>query len=249
MLRLMIFFGSVAAVATACGSQNVATVATPSQAAFDVSFMPGSRDDAGQFMGGTEIRALAVHAEKLYAANGYWQDRPGSEGLQGAQILVLDAPGARWRVDHTFGDRLPDGRPRHLAVSALEAVIFATDGDGAQLLDPVSILIATTWDLTGTTRVFSRDDATSAWDAATLAQDRPTRSALPQVRSFGQHRDQVTHVDRVFAGQNPRGIFSGTYDPTIAGRIRWSVTPELDLSGVWSQGSKVRRTGNLMSLR
>ena len=95
--------------------------------------MAGSRDDAGRFMGGTEMRVLAAHGGKLYAGNGYWEDQPGPEGLQGAQILVLDRPGARWRVDHGFDERMPDGRPRDLAVSALEDVTFATDGNSARL--------------------------------------------------------------------------------------------------------------------
>src|SRR5262245_48151611 len=59
---------------------------------------------------------------------------------------------------------------------------------------------------------------------------------LPQVRSVGGHRDRVTGVDRVFAGQDPRGVFSGTYDPAVPGRIRWSATPELGLSGVSAAG-------------
>ena len=46
----------------------------------------------------------------------------------------------------------------------------------------------------------------------------------------------MTGIDRVFAGQDPRGVFSGTYDPTITGRIRWSAFPELDLSSVSSAG-------------
>jgi len=236
MLRLMILFGGVAAILAACGSQKAATVAATPPGAFEVSFVPGSRDAAGRSMGGTEVRVLTAHAGRLYAGNGYWQDRPELEGRQGVEILVLDGPGARWRVDHVFDEWLPDGRRRDLAVSALDEVTFATDGDGTRLLQPVSMLVAANWDLSGTTRVFSRDDATGAWAAATLAQDRPTQNFLPQVRSFARHRDQVTGVDRVFAGQDPRGIFSGTYDPAVAGRIRWSVTPELDLSGVSSAG-------------
>jgi len=236
MLRLLIFCGSAAAIVTACGSQKAVIVAAVPQGAFTVSVAPGSRDDAGRFMGGTEMRVLAVHSGKLYAGNGYWEDRPGLEGLQGAEILVLDGPDAHWRVNHVFDERLPDGRRRDLAVAALEEVAFATDGNGASLLDPVSMLLAANWDLSGTARVFSRDDATGAWVAATLAQDRPAPNFLPQVRSFGRHGDRVTRVDRVFAGQNPRGIFSGTYDPAVAGRIRWSVTPELDLSGVSPAG-------------
>jgi hypothetical protein len=31
-------------------------------------------------------------------------------------------------------------------------------------------------------------------------------------------------------------VFSGAYDPAVAGRIRWSVTPELDLSSVSAAG-------------
>jgi hypothetical protein len=37
-------------------------------------------------------------------------------------------------------------------------------------------------------------------------------------------------------GQDPRGIFSGTYDPTVVDRIRWGAIPELDLSSVSSAG-------------
>jgi poly(A) polymerase len=84
--------------------------------------------------------------------------------------------------------------------------------------------------------VFSRDDAAKAWTPAILAKDRPIPGFLPQVRSLGQHLDWATGVDRVFAGQDPRGIFSGTYDPSAAGRIRWGAAPELDLSTVSSAG-------------
>jgi hypothetical protein len=100
----------------------------------------------------------------------------------------------------------------------------------------VSLLIAANWDLTGTARVFSRDDATGAWVGASLAQDRPTPGFLPQVRSLGRHRDRVTGIDHVFAGQDPRGIFSGAYDPAVPGHIRWTAAPELDLSGVSAAG-------------
>ena len=40
---------------------------------------------------------------------------------------------------------------------------FATDGSGKPLAKPVSILVASTWDLTGEVKVFARDDATGAW--------------------------------------------------------------------------------------
>src|SRR6516225_4089754 len=157
MFRLLLLFAIPAAAVLA--------------ADFEVSYQPGSGDGAGRFMGGTEMRVFAAHAGKLYAGNGYWEDTPGPEGRQGSQILVLDAPGARWRVDHDFDERLPDGRRRDLAVSALDEVRFATNGNGKPLFAPVSLLIAANWDLSGTAQVFSRDDATGVWTAATLAQD------------------------------------------------------------------------------
>src|SRR6266849_5074468 len=153
--RLPILLGSAATLALVSTS-----LAQAPQGIFEVSFMAGSRDGAGRFMGGTEMRVLAAHAGKLYAGNGYWEDQAGPEGPQGSEILVLDEPSARWRVDHAFDERMPDGRPRDLAVSALEEVTFTIDGNGARLLAPVSLLIAANWDLTGTARVFSRDDAT-----------------------------------------------------------------------------------------
>jgi hypothetical protein len=199
---------------------------------FQISFAAGSRDAAGRFAGGTEMRLLTAHSGRLYAGNGYWEDRPGPEGRQGAQILVLDRPGMPWRVDHVFEERLPNRRWRDLAVGALAEAEFATDGAGARLPRPVSLLLASTWDLTGATRVFTRDDATGEWTAVTLTQDRPAPDFLPQIRSFATHRDRITGADLVFAGEMPGGIFAGSYDPAAPGRIRWNPAPELDASAV-----------------
>jgi hypothetical protein len=225
---LTLIFGGTCAALSACAIP----LSARGEGEFQLSFAAGSLDSAGHLLGGTEVRLLTGHGGKLYAGNGYWQDRPGPEGLQGAQILILDESGARWRVDHSFDEVMPSGRPRNLAISALSEVSFATDGTGARLPGPVSLLIASTWDLTGTTRIFSRDDATGAWTAVILAQDRPAPDFLPQVRSFGAHRDRQTGIDLVFAGQDPRGVFSGGYDATVPGGIRWGATPELDISRI-----------------
>lgn len=199
---------------------------------FRTSFIAGGRDPAGHFAGGTEMRLLTDHAGKLYAGNGYWEDRPGREGPQGAQILVLDAPDGHWRVDHVFEERMPHGRWRDLAVGALTEAVFATDGAGRTLPHPVALLLASTWDLTGAARVFTRDDATGVWTAVILATDTPAKDFLPQIRSFGTHRDRVTGVDLVFAGEMPRGIFAGHYDPTVTGGIGWAPQPELGASSI-----------------
>ncbi len=84
--------------------------------------------------------------------------------------------------------------------------------------------------------MFSRDDATGVWTAGTLAQDCAAPDSLPQVRSFGAHRDRQPGIDLIFAGQDPRGIFSGGYDAAVPGRIRWGAGPELDISGISTSG-------------
>jgi len=210
---------------------------------FQASYVAGSHDAAGSYMGGTELRVLAAHKGRLYAGNGYWEDRPGLEGPQGAQILVLEQGGRGWRVDHVFGERIPNGRRRDFAISALRSVTFTTGGSGSPLPEPVAMLLASSWDRTGATRVFSRDDADGAWVATTLAEDRRSANFLPQLRSFGFHRDKETGTDHVFAGNDPRGIFGGVYDARVSGRIRWAAKPELDISAVptaWFPGLEGR---------
>jgi hypothetical protein len=215
-------------------AEDAASVADSQGQGFQVAFLPGSRDQAGHFMGGTEMRTLVAHAGKLFAGNGYWIDEPGPEGMQGAEILVLDRPRGPWRVDHAFEELRSDGSPRHLAVGAMGEAHFATDGSGKPLDQPVSILVASTWDLTGEVKAFARDDATGEWTGTTLAYDEriPGVSMLSQVRSFASHRDRVTGIDHVFAGHDPHGVFTGVYDPTVPGRIRWSETPEFDISAI-----------------
>ena len=202
---------------------------------FVPSYVAGSKDSAGRLMGGTEIRALATHGGKLFAGNGYWEDRPGPDGTPGAQVLVLDGPGAKWRVDAAFDDLLPGGRRRHLAISALAEATFRTDGRGAALPVPRTVLLASTWDVTGTRTVFVRDDAMGTWSGTVLAQDRPAPRFLPQIRAFGTHRDSSTRADLVFAGDTS-GILSGSYDPGVAGGIRWNRTPELLVTAAMSDG-------------
>jgi hypothetical protein len=60
LCALMMFGGAVAA---AHGAQVRADD-------FQISFAAGSRDAAGRFAGGTEMRLLTAHAGGLYAGNG-----------------------------------------------------------------------------------------------------------------------------------------------------------------------------------
>jgi hypothetical protein len=223
-------------VATACCAALLAIApfagAYAQDEGFAVAYTAGQRDAAGRFMGGTELRNLLGHRGALYAGNGYWMDRPGPEGRQPAQLLRLDEAAGRWHVERTFDETLANGRTyRHLAIAALLGMTFSTDGAGRKLPQPVSMLLAGTWDLGGSSEVFARNDTTGAWTAMPLAVRRVT-SGIQQVRALAFHRDRQTGVDLVFAGNDRFGIFSGAYDPAAAGQIRWSAAPELDVPGL-----------------
>jgi hypothetical protein len=196
---------------------------------FDVSYAAGTTDVSGHFMGGTEIRNLVPQGGKLFAANGYWLDKADPTG-PGPQILVLDAAGKPWRVDHEFGERVSNGRRRHIAISVLSAVAFRTDQHGAALSEPVPRLLASTWDVTGRRMVFARDMKTGEWSGAFIAHSAPAPRFLPQIRSFGFHRDRLTGTDIAFAGDS-EGVFTGVYDAGVPGQIKWNTTPELDTKG------------------
>jgi hypothetical protein len=206
--------------------------AQPAVSPFQISYVAGTRDAAGRFMGGTELMNFAVHDGRLYAGMGYWEDRPGTDPRSGAQVVVRDGPSAPWHSDHVF--------PGTLRLNALRSVTFTTDGQG-NAIPPTSVLLATPDDLVhGTASVWSRDDATGTWTDMVLAHP----GAVTDVRALGFHHDAITGVDYVFAGANTNarwldrgwtyrttpqentGIFRGVYDPAILGRIRWNVVPE-----------------------
>jgi uncharacterized sulfatase len=164
----------------------------------------------------TEITHLAAHKGRLYAGDGYWMDaRPGGN-KNWAEVLVLDAPDARWKVDLAMG-------PKHLRVTALKSVTFSTDGTGRAMARPVTLLLAGS-DSEKQSSVWTRDDARDTWVRTILQQGGQYKRSL---RAFAIHRDQKTRIERVFAAAGELGIFSGIYDPDQPGKIRWDKKPEL----------------------
>jgi hypothetical protein len=93
------------------------------------------------------------------------------------------------------------------------------------------MLLVGTWDLSGASEVFARDDATGAWSALPLPVRRVS-SGIQQVRALALHRDRQSGADLVFVGNDRFGVFSGSYDRTAAGGIRWSAAPELDVPAI-----------------
>lgn len=191
------------------------------------SWTAGSVDDRGRRMGGTELLHLVSHKGKLYAAAGYWLDPRnilyGGKNPRDywAQILRLDGPDARWRVDLDM--------PRHLRPEILTSVTFTTDGHGAALPQPVNLLLASTYEIAPDNgfSLFTRNDDTGRWEKSRIvAGDIGLRGENTSVRAMMVHHDTVTGIDRLFVAIGTAGLYSGVYDSTAPGKIRWDAQSE-----------------------
>ena len=191
------------------------------------SYRSGCPDDAGKLAGGSEVLHLVAHKGKLYAAVGYWMDprNPWYGGAPAtgswAQVLRLDSPAARWQVDLDM--------PMHLRPEILHSATFTTDGTGRPLPSPVTLLMAAAYQGSGDGGIslFTRDDASGSWEKSKII-NKPTgkKGEENSVRALRVHRDKVTGVDRLFASVGVLGIFSGVYDASAPGRIRWDTGSE-----------------------
>jgi len=77
-------------------AQTATTTPVFPKIAYSADYLAGTRDSAGNFLGGTEIMNLVSHGGKLYAGVGYWMDLPYLKNKEnypwtGAQILVKDS--------------------------------------------------------------------------------------------------------------------------------------------------------------
>lgn len=197
-----------------------AVAGAPACAGWEPSFEAAAVDPStGKPIRGTEIIHLAAHKGRLYAGNGYWMDRRGYDNTSWAQVLVLDAPGGDWRVDLALG-------PRHLRVTVLESVTFATDGAGRPLPDPMNLLLvgSDSYVRPVQSHIWTRDDDRGTWTRTTLDGDPEARRST---RALIVHRDRVTGVDRIFVAAGALGIYSGVYDGRQPGRLRWDEKAEL----------------------
>jgi hypothetical protein len=196
---------------------------------------------------GSTTCAVSTGCPALFAFNGYWEDAPGPEGYQCGQSLILPYPasaGGQWIEDHNFGNGqggacLGTAPPSGvLAVAAASEHCFTTYGAGIPTPGgSLCKLFAGMWDESNPTLavppcgvgdtpdvVADRLDGSGTWEEIQLSCDNAGALALSQPRSFAAHVDNLTGIDRVFAGTNPRGIFSGTLN--VNGTITWSANPE-----------------------
>jgi hypothetical protein len=186
------------------------------------SYHAGTFDKNLNYMGGTEIMSLASHKGKLYAATGMWLNSVPLPDSIGAQILVKESPCKKWKLDYQADKQI-------LRVESLVSITLGTDGQGNELSEPVNLLVAGLWDtgspLPAAATVAVRDDATNKWITTDLIK-YPAGSYLATIRAIGTHKDRITGVDHVFVAILGI-IYSGVYDSTAPGQIRWESKPEL----------------------
>lgn len=192
------------------------------------SYRAGVTDCNGHYMGGSEMIHLVSHKGRLFAGNGYWQDSRnvcyGGKSSEGwAQVLRLDKPGGPWVVDLEMG-------PCHMRAQILKSVTFTTDSNGKPFKAPVNLLLAceNTFKANQTeTTMYTRDDETGKWVTSTVFTGPRLADIEDQsVRARCVHRDQVTAVEQIFVSLGKLGVFSGVYDPSLPGNVRWASRSE-----------------------
>jgi poly(A) polymerase len=212
------------------GTPSPVTFGSPSEiiaTGWERSYRSGTWDSSGRLAAGSEILHLLGHKGKLYAAAGYWMD-PRNVWYGGAsahtgwgQVLRLDRPDGGWEVDLEM--------QWHLRPEIIQSVTFTTNGKGDALAQPVSLLLASTYEGNGGRGItlFTRDDATGSWEKSKIISgDTGKRGEGNSVRAMRVYRDKVTGVDRLFVSIGVLGIFSGVYDSAAPGRIRWDGVSE-----------------------
>lgn len=180
---------------------------------FSTSFLAGIQDRRGNVLGGTEVVGLTAHQGKLYAATSVWKDNANRGPKRGAQILVLEQIGGRWKLDHEFD-------PSIRSIAAMESFSMAreestTAGSGATEF----LFVAPLGPTTKGNRLLYRKDHT-AWQEVELARHSPL-----QAHALGFHEDQGTKESMVLVACQPGGIFRGVL--TKQGDILWASEPEL----------------------
>ncbi len=184
----------------------------PSTDAWVSNYTPGSIDNAGLYAGGNEIMQIVAHKGKLYAGNSYWTEP--DLNLRSAEILRLDNSSAKWQVDKELS-------VENLRVGVMKSFIFNTNYLGDSV-SPDTLLISIPNNNAGNVIQYVRNDVNNTWISATIANVGNDINC----RAIGLHKDAINNKTFLFAGLMNYGIFSGTYNKQLPGKIQWNTTPE-----------------------
>ena len=202
--------------------------ASPASEPYSLSYAAGGRDAKGNFLGGTELMNLTAFGGRLYAGIGYWMDRPevfgSSDPRSAAQILVLDSKRDQWRQEFVFDQKGGDAGIRYSRLSTMEVLQFHRFDANGKVVGPLAEVLAVGLD--GVHGAVYTQTSPGKWEDTQIPSPTP-------VRSLAVHYDPVDKTEKVYAGFGgeqdrglDRGIYSGAYDPSAPGKIRWNATPE-----------------------
>jgi hypothetical protein len=186
---------------------------------FTRDWIPGTKDRNGKLMTGTECNYIVAHGGRLYAAVSLWNHDPAAPN-PGPGVLVKKSASAPWEVDVQFA-------PPSVRVAVLASLTLTIDAQGRKLDKPVTLLVAggSVFESRDEVAVFIRDDEAGKWTKSVIAP-RAARD-IGEVRLLHVHRDRVTGVDRLIVAITNGKVYSGVFDASVPGRIRWSAAPEL----------------------
>jgi hypothetical protein len=197
---------------------------SPATESYSLSFAAGGYGSRGEFLGGTELMSLVAFQGRLYAGNGYWMDRPflfgRNDPIPGAQVLVLDSRSSRWRQEVAFGQRNSWGGPEHARPSSMAVIQFHSFDTSGNVAGVLAEILTVGLDGQNGAAVYTQKSP-GVWENTHFP-------AGPSVRALAVHYDPVDRTEKVYAGggRDYGVIYSGVYDPSAPGRIRWNRGPE-----------------------
>ena len=195
------------------------------------SFTAGNYDYDNNFMGGSEVLHLVTHKNKIFASISYWQDESniwygGTNPTIGwSQIISLDSPNSSWFVDLNLD-------PYYLRPEILKEIIFTKDLNGNLLGNPDTLLIVGAYSsnyIFGpvTVSAFVRDDNNNYWNQTIIHEGGLPAGENYSIRDMELYTDHITGAEHLLVSVGTKGIFSGSYNPSIAGKIEWNLEPEV----------------------
>ena len=203
---------------------------------WEQSFIAGSFDVNGVFMGGSEVLHLVPHKNKLFASIGYWQDENniwyGGNDLNigWSQLICLENENDSWKVDFDLGYN-------YLRPEILKQVIFTKDYNGIPLDVADTLLIVGAYSPNYTlgtvaAKIFIRDDVDGSWDQTLVYEGEFSSSESYSMRDIEIYADQVTGIENLIISVGTQGIFSGKYNPSVDGKIEIGSIPEIGPLGI-----------------